>query len=430
MGAAQPLPKVADAVGPAAGYDVDAVRRDFPILSRVMHERPGRPGKKLVFLDSAASAQKPCQVLDAVHQAYEHDYANVHRGLYALSLRSTELYEAARETVRAFLNAKAASEIVFTKGATEAINLVAGSFGRTFLGEGDEVVLSQMEHHANIVPWQLLRETNGIVIKVVPMLDNGELDLDAYAALLGPRTKLVAATHCSNALGTINPVKAMIGMARERDIPVLLDGSQGAVHLDVDVGDLDVDFYVFTGHKLYGPTGIGVLYAKKTWLDRMPPYQGGGEMIHSVSFEKTTFAEPPGRFEAGTPPFVQAIGLAAAIDYVTALGRPAIAAHEHALLDYATERLQAIPGLTIIGQAPEKASIISFTMDCAHPHDIGTIIDFEGVAVRAGHHCAQPLMERLGVSATARASFGLYNTVSEVDRLVEALQSVREMFTK
>jgi len=278
------------------------------------------------------------------------------------------------------------------------------------------------------VPWQLLRESHGIVIKVVPVDDDGRLDLDVYEALLGPRTKLVAVTHCSNVLGTVNPVKAMIAMAHERDIPVMLDGSQGAVHLVVDVRDLDVDFYVFTGHKLYGPTGIGVLYGKRSWLDRMPPYQGGGEMIHTVSFEKTTFAEPPGRFEAGTPPFVQAIGLAAAIKYVAGLGREAVAAHEHDLLVYATEKLEQIPGLTIYGRVPGKASIVSFAMDCAHPHDIGTIIDFDGVAIRAGHHCAQPLMERLGVAATARASFGLYNSLADVDRLVEALGTVREMF--
>lgn len=429
MVAAQPLLRErAEPPRTDAPYDVEAVRRDFPILARTVHDRPGRTGKPLVFLDSAASAQKPVQVLEAVRNAYEAEYANVHRGLHWLSMRATDRYEAARETVRAFLNAKATSEIVFTKGATEAINLVANSFGRTFLEEGDEVVLSAMEHHANIVPWQLLRESHGIGIKVVPVDDDGRLDLDAYEDLLGPRTKLVAVTHCSNVLGTVNPVKAMIAKAHERDIPVMLDGSQGAVHLTVDVRDLDVDFYVFTGHKLYGPTGIGVLYGKKSWLDRMPPYQGGGEMIHTVSFEKTTFAEPPGRFEAGTPPFVQAIGLAAAIDYVAGLGREAVAAHEHELLLYATEKLEQIPGLTIYGRVPGKASIVSFTLDCAHPHDIGTIIDFEGVAIRAGHHCAQPLMERFGLAATARASFGLYNTVADIDRLVEALGSVREMF--
>lgn len=430
MVAAQPLLKERGAPGTAAPYDVEAVRRDFPILGRTVHDRPGRTGKPLTFLDSAASAQKPRQVMDAVRHAYEAEYANVHRGLHWLSMRATDLYEAARETVRAFLNAQASSEIVFTKGATEAINLVAGSFGRAFLEEGDEVVLSQMEHHANIVPWQLLRESRGIVIKVVPVDDDGRLDLDAYQAMLGPRTKMVAVTHCSNVLGTVNPVKSMIAMAHERDIAVLLDGSQGAVHLPVDVRDLDADFYVFTGHKLYGPTGIGVLYGKKSWLDRMPPYQGGGEMIHTVSFEETTFAEPPARFEAGTPPFVQAIGLAAAIDYVRGLGRDAIAAHEHNLLVYATEKLQAIPGLTILGRVPGKAAIVSFTLDCAHPHDIGTIIDFEGVAIRAGHHCAQPLMARYGVAATARASFGLYSTLGDVDRLVEALGMVREMFAR
>ncbi len=403
-------------------YDVAAVRADFPILDRTVY------GKPLVYLDNASSAQKPRAVIDTVRRVYENDYANVHRGLHYLSGAATDAYEAARETVRAFVNARSVKEIVFTRNATEAINLVAGSYGRAFLKEGDEVVISTMEHHANIVPWQLLRDEKGIVLKVVPIDDAGNFLFDAYERLLGPRTALVAVTHASNALGTVTPAKAIVRAAHDRGIPVLLDGSQGAVHCGVDVQDLGADFYVFTGHKLYGPTGVGVLYGREDLLDRMPPYQGGGEMIRTVTFEKTEFADLPAKFEAGTPPLVQAIGLGAAIDYITALGLDRIAAHEQELLGYATDRLSDLPGLTIVGRAEDKASIVSFTMDVAHPHDVGTVIDRAGVAVRAGHHCAQPLMQRYGVTATARASFGLYNTKAEIDILAEALLGVRELF--
>ncbi len=403
-------------------YDVAAIRADFPILSREIY------GKPLVYFDSASSAQKPRSVIDAVSHLYEHDYANVHRGLHFLSGAATDAYEAARETVRALINARSDREIVFTRNATEAINLVAASYGRAFLGEGDEVVISAMEHHANIVPWQLLRDDVGSVLTVAPIDDDGNFLFDEFEKLLGPRTKLVAITHASNALGSVTPIKRIIAAAHARDIPVLVDGSQGVVHMGVDVQDLDADFYVFTGHKLYGPSGIGVLYGKEDLLDRMPPYQGGGEMIRRVTYEKTEFAELPAKFEAGTPPIAQAIGLAAAIDYVTGLGLDRIAAHEADLLAYATERLSQVPGLTIIGRAEEKCSIVSFVMDFAHPHDVGTIIDRAGVAVRAGHHCAQPLMDRCGVTATTRASFGLYNTKAEIDMLVEALEGVRDLF--
>ncbi len=415
-------------LSPAEGYDVAAVRADFPILSRTVHAQPGRPGRPLVFLDTGASAQKPRAVIDAVSRFYETRYANVHRGLHQLSAEATDAYEAARETVRRFLNAGSASEIVFSKNATESINLVARSYGGAFLSEGDEIILSAMEHHANIVPWQLLRAEKGIVLRIAPIDDDGNFLLDEYAKLFGPRTRLVAITHCSNVLGTVTPAAEIVRLAHDHGVPVLLDGSQAVVHGTVDVRALDVDFYAFTGHKLYGPSGIGVLYGKAALLERMPPFLGGGDMIRSVTFEKTLFAEPPARFEAGTPPIAQAVGLAAAIDYVTALGRDAIAAHEQALLDHATARLTAIPGLTIHGRAPGKAAILSFTMDCAHPHDVATILDSAGVAVRAGHHCAQPLMERLDVPATTRASLGLYNTTAEIDILAGALERVRELF--
>ncbi|NNG03097.1 MAG: cysteine desulfurase [Inquilinus sp.] len=403
-------------------YDVAAIRADFPILSRQVYGRP------LVYLDNAASAQKPRQVIDTVSRFYEHDYSNVHRGLHYLSGVATDAYEAAREKVRAFVNAGSEREVIFTRNATEAINLVASSYGRAFLKEGDEVVVSAMEHHANIVPWQMLREAVGIVLKVAPIDDAGNFLFEEFEALLGPRTKLVSITHASNALGSITPAGRIVEAAHARDIPVLLDGSQAVVHRPVDVAALGCDFYVFTGHKLYGPSGIGVLYGREAILDRMPPYQGGGEMIRSVSFDRTEFAELPNKFEAGTPPIAQAIGLGAAIDYVTGLGLDRIAAHEAELLAYATERVSEIPGLTVIGRAEEKASILSFVMDVAHPHDVGTLIDRAGVAARAGHHCAQPLMERFGVAATTRASFGLYNTKAEIDILAEALRGVREMF--
>ena len=413
---------------PVNHYDVAAVRADFPILARTVHDRPNRPGRPLVYLDSAASAQKPRQVIDAISGFYEADYANVHRGLHYLSGRATQLYEAARETVRGFINAGSEREIVFTRSATEAINLVASSYGRAFLQEGDEIILTDMEHHANIVPWQMVREATGAVLKVVPVPEDGSFDLAAFEALVGPRTKLVALTHCSNVLGTVVPAADITRIAHDRGVPVLFDGSQAVVHMPVDVRAIDADFYAFTGHKLYGPTGIGVLYGKEDLLDRMPPFQGGGDMIRTVTFDETTYADLPAKFEAGTPPIAQAIGLAAAIDYVESIGRDAIAAHEHELLRYATDRLAAIPGLEIIGRAEDKAAIVSFSMDCAHPHDIGTLVDQRGVAVRAGHHCAQPLMNRYGVSATTRASFGLYNTMAEVDVLADALDSVRSLF--
>jgi cysteine desulfurase/selenocysteine lyase len=403
-------------------FDVERVRADFPILGRTVYDRP------LVYLDNAASAQKPRAMIDTMRQILEGEYANVHRGLHYLSQALTDKYEGAREKVARFINAGSWEEIVFTRNATEAINLVAASYGRTFLDHGDEVVISHMEHHANIVPWQLLRTDKGIRLRVVPIDDDGNFLLKEYEKLLGPRTKLVAVTHASNVLGTITPIKEIVRLAHDRGIPVLVDGSQAVVHARVDVRELDADFYAFTGHKLYGPTGIGVLYGKAELLEKMPPYQGGGEMISHVTFDKTTFKEPPQRFEAGTPPIVEAIGLGAAIDYVGALGMDAIAAHERDLLAYATERVSEIPGLSIQGRAENKCSILSFTMEDVHPHDIGTLVDRAGVAVRAGHHCAHPLMERFGVTATARASFAMYNTRQEVDALVDALHGVREFF--
>ncbi len=403
-------------------YDVDRVRADFPILAREVH------GRRLVFLDSAASAQKPRQVIDAVRSVYESEYANVHRGVYFLSERCTARYEGARETVRRFLNAAHRHEIIFTRSATEAINLVAATYGRRFLEAGDAVVVSTMEHHSNIVPWQMLRDEKGLELKVAPISDDGELLMDEFAKLLGPRTKLVAVTHTSNVLGTVTPAKEIVRLAHDAGAKVLFDGAQAAVHRRVDVQDLDCDFYTFTGHKLYGPSGIGVLYAKAELLEAMPPYQGGGDMIADVSFERSTWAKPPHKFEAGTPAIAQAIGLAAAIDYVEAIGIERIAEHERDLLNYATQRLSAVAGLKVFGTAPNKASVISFTLDGAHPHDIGTVVDRAGVAIRTGHHCALPLMDRLGLPATARASFGLYNTRAEADALAEALDEAVEIF--
>ncbi len=406
----------------ALAYDVEQVRKDFPILDQEVH------GKPLVYLDNGASAQKPRQVIDAMSEAYETYYANVHRGVHFLSQRSTEEYEAARKKIADFLNAGSENEIVFTSSATEAVNLVANSFGRTFLKAGDEIILSHMEHHANIVPWQLLREQTGVELRVVPVDDEGNLIFAEYEKLLSDRTKLVAMTHISNALGTIVPIADVIRLAHDRGAKVLVDGCQAVPHMKVDVQALDADFYVFAPHKVYGPTGIGVLYGKEDLLNAMPPWQGGGDMIETVSFEKTTFQKAPLRFEAGTPAIVEAIGLGAAIDYVSALGMENIAAHEEGLLHYATDKLSAVDGLHIIGRAKEKAAIVSFVMDCAHPHDIGTIVDRGGVAIRTGHHCAEPVMERYGLAATARASFGLYNTREEVDALAEAIAFVREMF--
>ncbi len=416
---------------PAAPYDVERIRADFPILARTVHERTGKrpqPGKPLVYLDSGASAQKPRHVIDTMTRFMEEDYSNIHRGVHFLSQRATDRFEAARDSVAAFLNASSRDGIVFTRSATEAINLVAHSYARTFLEPGDEIIVSVMEHHANIVPWQLAQTAKGLTIKVVPIDDHGVLDLDAYARLFGPRTKLVAITHCSNVLGTVTPAKEIVRIAHARGVPVLLDGSQAVVHGTVDVKDIGADFYVFTGHKLYGPTGIGVLCAKPEILKTMPPYMGGGDMIQSVSFAGTTFKEAPMRFEAGTPPITEAIGLAAAIDYVEGIGRDAIAEHEHDLLTYATARLQEIEGLRIVGTAPGKAAIISFTVDGVHPHDLGTVVDQYGVAVRVGQHCAEPLMERMGVGSTARASFALYNTRAEADALADAVKAVKEFF--
>ncbi len=405
-----------------APYDVEAFRADFPILA----ERPY--GKPLVYLDNAASAQKPRQVLDRLRQAYEHEYSNVHRGLHYLANAATEGYEAGRESVRRFLNAGSHEEIVFTRNATEAINLVSASFGLDHIGAGDEIVLSVMEHHSNIVPWHFHRERKGAILKWVEVGDDGSFSFENFERALTDRTKIVAITHMSNVLGTVTPIKEIVRVAHERGIPVLVDGSQGAVHLDVDVRDLDVDFYVFTGHKVYGPTGIGVLYGKREWLEKLPPFNGGGEMIGEVTRETVTYNTPPHRFEAGTPPIVQAIGLGAALDYVEGVGRARIRAHEDELRAYAHERLGAINSLRIIGHAEGKGPIVSFTMEGAHAHDVATIIDRYGVAVRAGTHCAMPLLARFGVTSTCRASFGLYNTRAEVDALAEALEHARRLF--
>jgi cysteine desulfurase / selenocysteine lyase len=406
----------------AAPYDVEALRADFPILA----ERPY--GKPLVYLDNAASAQKPKQVLERLRQAYEHEYSNVHRGLHYLANAATEGYEAARESVRRFLNASSHEEIVFTRNATEAINLVAASFGLDHIHEGDEILLSVMEHHSNIVPWHFHRERKGAVLKWIEVTDDGSLPLENFERMLTERTKIVAISHMSNVLGTVSPLKEIIRIAHGRGIPVLVDGSQSAVHLDVDVRDLDADFYVFTGHKVYGPTGIGVLYGKREWLEKLPPFNGGGEMIGEVTRDTITYNTPPHRFEAGTPPIVQAIGLGAALDYVEGIGRARIRAHEDDLRAYAHERLGAINSLRIIGAAKGKGPIVAFTMEGAHAHDVATIIDRYGVAVRAGTHCAMPLLARFGVTSTCRASFGLYNTRAEVDALAEALEHARRLF--
>ncbi len=403
-------------------YDVAAVRRDFPALSLTPY------GKPLVYLDNAASAQKPRAVIERITTAYETEYANVHRGLHYLANAATEAFEGAREKVRAFLNAESVDEIVFTRSATEAVNLVASSFGLAHIGEGDEIVLSIMEHHSNIVPWHFLRERKGAVLKWVGVDEDGNLSLDEFEAALSPRTKIVAMTHMSNMLGTITPIKEVIRIAHAHGVPVLVDGSQGAVHLDVDVRDLDADFYLFTGHKVYGPTGIGVLYGKKDMLASLPPFNGGGEMIDVVTTEGVTYNSPPHRFEAGTPPIVQAIGLGAALDYMREIGRDRIRAHEGDLTRYAHERLGRVNSLRIYGRAKDKGAIVSFSMENAHAHDIATVIDRYGVAVRAGTHCAMPLLQRFGVTATCRASFGLYNTREEVDALADALLRAEALF--
>jgi cysteine desulfurase/selenocysteine lyase len=403
-------------------YDVEAIRRDFPILSRTVH------GKPLVYLDNGASAQKPQAVIDAVTHAYREEYANVHRGLHFLSNAATDAYEKARETVRRFLNAESVEEIVFTSNATEAINTIAYGFGMPRIGEGDEIVLSVMEHHSNIVPWHFIRERQGAKLVWVPVDDDGVLHVEEFEKRLTEKTKLVAITHMSNVLGTVAPIKEIVRIAHERGIPVLVDGSQGAVHLPVDVRDLGCDFYAFTGHKVYGPSGIGVLYGKKEMLEGMRPFKGGGEMIFDVTQDMVTYNDPPHRFEAGTPPIVQAIGLGIALEYMEGIGREAIAAHEASLRDYAHERLHGINSLHIYGNAPGKGAIVSFNLEGIHPHDVSMVIDRSGVAVRAGTHCAQPLLQRFGTTSTCRASFGLYNTKAEVDALAEALEKARKFF--
>ena len=404
-------------------YDVDRVRQDFPILAMQVY------GKPLVYLDSAASAQKPKAVLERMMQAYSSEYANVHRGLHYLANSATEAYEGARAKVAGFLNAGRSDEIIFTRSATEAVNLVAQTFGPSRIGPGDEIVLSIMEHHANIVPWHFLRERHGAVIKWAPVDDDGNFLLDEFEKLLTARTRIVAITQMSNVLGTIVPVKDVVRLAHARGIPVLVDGSQACVHMDVDVRDIDCEFYVMTGHKLYGPTGIGVLYGKYEHLTAMPPFNGGGEMIREVSRETVTYGDPPHRFEAGTPPIVQAIGLGGAIDYIGSIGKHRIRKHEGALLAYAQEKLRAINSLRIIGTAADKGAIVSFEMKCAHAHDFATVIDRSGIAVRAGTHCAMPLLDRFGVPATCRASFALYNTFEEVDALTSALVKAQELFS-
>lgn len=403
-------------------FDVDRIRQDFPILTRIIR------GHRLVYLDNAATTQKPKLVLDTLSRYYSAGNANIHRGVYMLSEEATAAYSHARVQVQRLLNARAAHEIVFTRNSTESINLVAQSYGRQHLGPGDEVLITHMEHHSNIVPWQLVCEQVGARLRVAPIDDSGTLQLDEFERLIGPRTRLVSVVHLSNSLGTINPVQQIVEMAHARGVPVLIDGSQAVYHMPVDVQALDCDFYALTGHKLYGPTGIGVLYGREALLEQMPPYQGGGDMIRSVTFEKTTYADLPHKFEAGTPHIAGAIGLGAAVDYLMAIGFDGIGPHEADLLAYGTAALSDVKGLRLIGTAAEKASILAFVMKGAHPHDVGTIVDTEGVAIRTGHHCTQPVMDRFGVPATARASVAMYNTREEIDALVRALERVREMF--
>ncbi len=403
-------------------FDVERVRQDFPILGRDVRGRP------LVYLDNAATTQKPRAVLDALTRHYTESNANIHRGVHYLSETATQAHEAARATMQRFFNAREAREVIFTRNATEGINLVAQTFGRTQVGEGDEIVITGMEHHSNIVPWQMLREQTGATLRVAPITDDGELEWDELERLVGPRTKLVAVVHLSNSLGTVNPVRRVVELAHAHGAAVLIDGAQAAYHFPVDVQALGCDFYVATGHKLYGPTGIGVLYGKAERLEAMPPYQGGGDMISSVTFEKTTYNALPYKFEAGTPHIAGAIGLAAAVDYLTGLGLDQVAAHERGLLAYGTEALHQVPGVRLIGTASEKASILSFVMEGVHPHDIGTVVDQEGVAIRTGHHCTQPVMDRLGIPATARASLAMYNTRDDIDALIRALDRARGVF--
>lgn len=403
-------------------YDINKIREDFPILGREVY------GKPLVYLDNGATTQKPRSVVEAMTHEYYNVNANVHRGVHFLSQQATELHEQARETVRRFLNARSTSEIVFTRGTTESINLVATTFGDAILKEGDEVIVSEMEHHSNIVSWQLVQARKGIRLRVIPITDEGELRLDEYEKLFNERTRLVSITHVSNVLGTVNPVKEMIRTAHDHGVPVLVDGAQSTPHFAVDVQDLDCDFFAFSGHKIYGPTGIGVLYGKEEWLDRLPPYMGGGEMIQNVSFERTTFNELPYKFEAGTPDYVATTGLAHALDYVTALGMDNIYAHEQALTDYAMEQMATIEGMRFIGTPKHKDAVISFLVGDIHHLDLGTLLDRLGIAVRTGHHCAEPLMRRMGIEGTVRASFGLYNTFEEVDTLVAGIRRVARMF--
>jgi len=410
------------AEGPGPALDVATLRRDFPILGQKVHGHP------LVYLDNAASAQKPQVVIDAEKRAYEEYYSNIHRGVHSLSMKSTDAYEAARVKVQKFLGAASVKETILTSGTTSAINLVAQTYGRRHVGPGDEVLITGLEHHSNIVPWQMLCEEKGATLRVAPLDEEGRVVAEEYEKLLSPRTKIVAIAHVSNALGTILPVRRMIELAHARGAVVLVDGAQAAPHLAVDVKALDVDFYAISAHKIYGPSGVGVLYGKQALLEAMPPWQGGGDMILSVTFEKTTYNELPYKFEAGTPNIAGVIAFGAAIDYVIRVGLDRIAAHEHHLLTYATSRLLEIPGLRIIGTAPDKAAVVSFVLEGAHPHDIGTILDYEGVAVRTGHHCAQPVMDRYCIPATARASMALYNTTEEIDVLVKGLHKVREVF--
>lgn len=403
-------------------YDIQKIREDFPILDREVY------GKPLIYLDNGATTQKPRQVVEAITDEYYSVNANVHRGVHFLSQQATELHEASRETVRRFINARSSNEIVFTRGTTESINLLASSFADSQMKEGDEVIVSVMEHHSNIVPWQLQVARKGIVLKVIPMNDRGELLLDEYEKLFSERTKLVSFAHVSNVLGTVNPAKEMIATAHAHGVPVLIDGAQSVPHMKVDVQDLDADFFAFSGHKIYGPTGVGVLYGKEEWLDKLPPYQGGGEMIQSVSFEKTTFNELPFKFEAGTPDYIGTTALAKALDYVSAIGMENIAAHEHELTLYAMQRLKEINGMRIFGEAEHKSSVISFLVGNIHHLDMGTLLDRLGIAVRTGHHCAQPLMIRMGIEGTVRASFGLYNTKEEIDMLAAGIERVSRMF--
>lgn len=403
-------------------YDISSIRQDFPILSRKVYDKP------LIYLDNAATTQKPLCVLDAMRNEYLNVNANVHRGVHRMSQQATELHEAARETVRRFINARSAAEVVFTRGTTEGLNLIASTYCQAFMREGDEVIVSAMEHHSNIVPWQLQAQQRGIVLKVVPMTDAGELMLDEYEKLFTNKTKLVSLTQVSNVLGTVNPVKQMTATAHAHGVPVVIDGAQSAPHFKVDMQDIDCDFFVFSGHKAYGPTGIGVLYGKEEWLDRLPPYQGGGEMISHVSFDKVSFERPPLKFEAGTPDYIATHGLAVALDYLSSLGMDNIAKHEHELTAYALERMQTIPGMRIFGEAAHRDAVISFQVGHIHHMDMGTLLDRLGIAIRTGHHCAQPLMQRLGVLGTARASFALYNTREEVDQLVAGIERVSRMF--